>query len=673
MRPRLSLLGPLLLPFLCGLAACGADGGGAPDLSSGDKDGGVVPETPPEKPPAPNLGNLSGVWEIEGTDARGPYTGFAEIRTVSDELRYYRSVKYTGVVVEGDRDLHWALTGKARGDVNAYLDADVELDNRAFVRKRGALERKITDPTVTLACAIYFKQGSPTSTCKGGPFDLKDTWKNRTAAGAQPLVVVDRTIRNSEDAPSSATRNFYFNTYASYHALPEVYAFSADAAFQAAVHGHWIDKGDFDFYRANKNAVRVVNKAIDDISTQEALIRANAYRSTLGEKAAGFDAELETDFVHPATGMVLDGAPEGQAKEPHYSAALWTGVYFASQIYRWQVTGEANALANAEKTLDGILKLQEVTDGDWTQFARAIRPTKNDPTGGWHTGTGAFSAYEWLEGGNNDMMKGLYIAYALGYEALCGAGGTHAALCGRIRVNAKHLADDASANIDRGNAALDSAWLTAYVSTDTVEKAKYTADAVAEWTKPTGKAAVLANVNLYNYGLGADWSGLHLGFVGHLFHQVLASSLDLNGDAKATYRQALQSTWDNGLSRHRLPLWGLLQQAYGTSPQAVEPKDDTLWRMREMPFPKPIVDVDHRVSPTFVLSPYPSLPWKNDWTTTDRTQALRTVPLFEEALDINRFRLELKFRGEQTTRMPGFEYLVAYWFGRKANVLGAAD
>lgn len=654
------------------LAACAGDGREG-SLDGPKNDGTELPAEEPPKAEAPNLGNLAGVWEITGTDARGAYTGFAEIRTEGSELRYYRTVQYTGATELG-RDLHWAFTGPARGDVNAYLDADVELDNRGFIAKKGTLERKVTDAVKTLACAIYFKQGAPTSTCKGGGLDLADTWTNRKPTSAEPVVVVDRALRDSENAPSSGTRSSLFTQYQSFHALPAVVNFTAFSAFQTAVHGHWVDKGDFSFYRANKNAVRVVNKTIDEISVQEAAVRASAFAPTLAEKAAGYDAEEETDFLHPVTGMLLDGAPDGQAKEPHFSAALWTGVYFASQIYRWQVTSEPKALANAVKALDGILMLQEVT-GDWTQFARAIRPAKGDLTNGWKAGAGALSSLEWLEGGNNDMMKGLYLAYALGNEALCGPGGTHAALCARIRINAKHLSDDVG--VDRGNDELDSAWLTAVVSTDPGTKATYTTKANTEWNKisvpPTGRAAAALNVNLYTYGAGADWSGLHLAFVSHLFHQILASSVDLSGDAKSTYRTAIQSTYDNGLARHRLPLWGLLQAAHGTQAATAETKDDVAWRMREMPFPKPLIEVDHRVSPTFVLSPYPSLPWKFDWTTTDRTQGLRTVPLFEEALDVYRFRTELKYRGTLTVRTPAPEYLVGYWFGRKMGVIAAAD
>jgi hypothetical protein len=350
----------------------------------------------------------------------------------------------------------------------------------------------------------------------------------------------------------------------------------------------------------------------------------------------------------------------------HFSAALWTGIYVASQIYRYQATGEAKAKANVLKSLDGILKLQEVT-GNWSMFARAIRPATGDTTGGWHTGAGALSNLEWLEGGNNDMMKGLYISYVLGHELLCKAPGNETT-CARIRTNAKHLADDV--NVDRGSDDLDSAWLTAVVTNDPIAKITYQGKANAAWiaTKPV----VEANTRLYEQGT-ADWSGLNLGFVGSVFHMSLAQGFDVGGNGKATFRKVIQDTWSN-LRQQRLPLWNLLHAVYGTSGPDATTAQDVVWRLRELPFPKPTIKVDHRIRPDFCLSPYPSLPWKNDWTTTDRSQALNSVPLFEEALDIYRFRLEMKYVGDsRAAKPPAPEYLIAYWFGRKHGQLAATD
>jgi hypothetical protein len=161
-------------------------------------------------------------------------------------------------------------------------------------------------------------------------------------------------------------------------------------------------------------------------------------------------------------------------------------------------------------------------------------------------------------------------------------------------------------------------------------------------------------------------------FVGGIFHGMLAEKWNVGGDAKTSYKAQVDATFKT-FAQQRLPLWNLIVGAYGSGPDAAA-TDDAKWRLREMPFPKPMQEVDLRIRPDFSLSPYPSLPWKNDWTTTDRTQALRTMPLFAEGLDLYRFRLGLVYRGgSETIKPPAPEYLLAYWFGRRFGLISAAD
>lgn len=667
---------PLFMVLGLSMIACGSDGSrdgygdgsGAPTGDESASGGAKPPGSPGGGPQGPGelAKDLVGVWKVTGKDARGSYHGQAEVRAEGGKLLFARTVQYDGLKVEDGRELHWAFAGTAKGDTTKEITIDVALDNRGFIVERGGLERKATDAPVAVTGKVKLEAGQGTGSWSGTGISGDETWTARVPSAAAPLFTVDRTIVPAHAPPSAVVKSGLFATYGTYHAMPIVQPYVGRADFAAAVHGHVIDKTDFAFYRANKNALRVIGKSIDAISLGEALNRANAYRMTLAEKAAGFDGETQKEFIDPKTGMLLDAAPVGQQKEVHFSAALWTGIYVASQIYRFQATGDAGAKANVLKSLDGMLKLQEVT-GDWSQFARAIRSATGTLQAGWHTGAGALASLEWLEGGNNDMMKGLYVSYVLGHDLLCKAPG-HEALCARIRTNAKHLADDV--NVDRGSDELDSSWLAAVVAGDPITKLTYQSKAQAAWV--VSKPVLEANTRLYEQGT-ADWSGLNLGFVGHVFHMALADSYDVGGNGKATFRKIIQDTWSN-LRQQRLPLWNLLHAAYGTSGPDAAAADDVAWRLREHPFPKATIKVDHRVRPDFSMSPYPSLPWKNDWTTTDRTQALNSVPLFEEALDIYRFRLEMKYQGDsRAARPPAPEYLVAYWFGRQRGLIAATE
>ena len=660
--------------FSAAVGGCGSDGssGDATNETAGtnptgsDRNAGTSSGQNANDPATgePIAKELTGVWTVSGQDARGAYQGQAEIRPAAGKLQVIRSIRYDDVKVEDGRTLHWTFTGEASGDVQKELALDVTLDSRGFIAKRGTLERKLSDAPVKVSGKVILESGKAKATYGGPGITGDETWEKRTPNGAEPIFAPARVVVPGHDPPTALIKQSLWAAYSSFRALPDVKPYVGRPEFEAAIHGHIVDTTDFAFHRVNPDAIRVVNKVVDAISTQEAQLRADAYRKTLAEKAAGFDAEIETEFVHPTTGMLLDAAPAGQPKQVHFSAALWTGVYMASQVYRFEVTGDPKAKANAVKALDGILKLQEVT-GNWKVFARAIRPKTGSVGGGWHAGAGALSNLEWLEGGNNDMMKGLYIAYVLGHRMLCQSGSDP--ICARIRTNAKHLSDDVSS--DRGADELDSSWLAAVVSNDLVGKLQYQAKAEAAWT--ASKIVITNNTTLYEQGT-ADWSGLNLGFVGSVFHMLLAEKLDLGGDAKTSFRGVINDSFDN-LKRQRLPLWNLLGTVYSGQPTNKAVIDDVLWRLREMPFPKPTVHVDHRIHPEFCLSPYPSLPWKNDWTTTDRTQALRSVPLFEEALDIYRFRTEMQYDGVTPAKPPAPEYLIAYWFGRKHGLIPASE
>lgn len=661
MSASMKMLGGIFGAFwLASMVACGSDpaaddaadrGGGTGSSSSGGSGSAAGGSSSGTAPSAPTL---LGRWQVAGHDARGAYTGQVDL----SESSFVRSVQYTGVTVEGDRELHWAWIGTANGDPAGTMTAQVELDDRGFVVQRGELVRTAEGAPVVLEVSIHLDGASAQATYADGT----ETWSERVDRPETPLVAIDRHVVDAHDPPSGATKQASFASFASFQALPEVQPYVDRPEFQAAVHGHFVDTTDLTFYREHPNALRVINKHVDAISLQETLSRANAFRKTLREKAQGFDQEIESEFLDPATGMLLDGAPAGEPKLPHFSAALWTGTYLASQIYRFEVTGEAQAKSNAEKALDGLLKLQEVT-GDFTQFARAIHVRGETLTEGWLAGAGELSNLEWMPGGNNDMMKGLYVGYLLGNDTFCKSAG-YESLCARLKSNVKHLANDVSS--DRGNDELDSNWLVASTLAP-LDALSYRGKAEAAW--PASKVVVQNTPVMYEQGI-ADWSGLNLGFVSGVFHMTLAEHLDLGGDAADTYRASIEDGY-GALSRQRLPLWDLLHGAYGQ--QSAAAVEDAVARLREMPFPKSVQTVDHRVSPAFCLSPYPSLPWKNDWTTTDRTQPLRTVPLFEEAHDIYRFRTYVDWRGAMTARPPAPEYLLAYWFGRKHALIAETD
>ncbi len=206
---------------------------------------------------------------------------------------------------------------------------------------------------------------------------------------------------------------------------------------------------------------------------------------------------------------------------PSGDGALWTGTWVAAQAFKYEVTGDPQALANVAKSIDPILRLQEIT-GDPATFARTLRAATGNPTGGWNAGTGPHAHLEWQEGGNNDMYKGLLYGYLTAYRVLCDGVTGYEATCTRIRANARTLADDIGV-AQNGLNGLSSAWLAAYVTGE----ASYRIEAETSWAAQQG-VIEQGNVMIYEQGI-ADWSGTHLNVVQFTALKLLSEELPLLG------------------------------------------------------------------------------------------------------------------------------------------------
>ena len=172
----------------------------------------------------------------------------------------------------------------------------------------------------------------------------------------------------------------------------------------------------------------------------------------------------------------------------------------------------------------------------------------------------------------------------------------------------------------------------------------------------------------------ADWSGTHLGFVQFVGLSLLSDRAPLPAtDTKTSLAKGVGTMRDE-FQVFRMGLWSVLFAKQAVNPSPID-ADDARWRLREIAAPKTPLDVDHRVGTGFVMSPYPSAPWKNDWTTNDRTSSLHGYPDFEMALDVYAWREGLfDYARDTSARMsPGADYLHAYWLGRFLGLFDATE
>jgi hypothetical protein len=574
------------------------------------------------------------------------------------------------VQVEGGRSLSWVWEGTAARASDGALTVSVLLQKADFVKSRGALVRTAADAQPVVLSGRFTVGGAGlTGSFTGPEVQATEAWASRLPSGAAPIFARDVVELPTHGELSAAEKRTRFEAFSSYHELPEVKPYVSHPLFQAAIHTAIVDKTDFDFYQKHPMALRVVGKVVDPISLQETLARANAYRWTLAGKAAYYDDDTAKNFVDPATGMILAARVNGVGI-PSNDSALWTGAWIASQAYRYQITASPEALSNVVKSVNALMTLVEIT-GDPKTFARTLRaPTGQPPVPPWHAGVGLYAGLEWKEGGNNDMFKGVMYGLITAHTVLCDPPTGHDFECQRIKNNAKHIADDLEEANPNGQNRLAAQWFAAYLT----HSFKYILSATTQWNIQS-EVLNQGNVTMvYSKGT-ADWSGTHLGFVGYNYFGILASRYELKGiDSGSTLRHGIENI-NTEFSKTRMGLWSVAFATMGTQPHP-EAAENARWRLRELPAPKTQLNVDHRINDAYVMSPFPVLPWKNDWTTSDRTQSLRMYPLFESSTyaEYSWSRSPLDYKVDTTfIGYPGVDFSLAYWFGRAKQVLSAEE
>ncbi len=145
---------------------------------------------------------------------------------------------------------------------------------------------------------------------------------------------------------------------------------------------------------------------------------------TLEEKANHFDALADKYYVRNEGYSVSRklrkyGDMESGWLPNSDNDGLFTGLYCASQCFRYKVTGNEKAKANAKRAVEAMIKLTEVT-GRPGFTARATRYAHEE-----NYGTGAREEWhpcenipdcEWLGETSSDEMTGHYFAYGIYFD-----------------------------------------------------------------------------------------------------------------------------------------------------------------------------------------------------------------------------------------------------------------
>jgi len=142
---------------------------------------------------------------------------------------------------------------------------------------------------------------------------------------------------------------------------------------------------------------------------------------TLLRKADLFEQRIR--LRHDRYGLVADstlreaGNLASNQLDPSDNDGLWTAMYAAAECFRYAVTKSPQALANARKSVEAVLLLEQITGRPGLPARSYIR--KGDwrgPGGTWHWSPDG--QYEWKGDTSSDEIVGHYFLFAVAWDLL---------------------------------------------------------------------------------------------------------------------------------------------------------------------------------------------------------------------------------------------------------------
>jgi hypothetical protein len=160
---------------------------------------------------------------------------------------------------------------------------------------------------------------------------------------------------------------------------------------------------------------------------------------TLAQKAEFFEKRIRAR--HDRYGLVADsslrvaGDPASNQLHDNDNDGLWTAMYAAAECFRYAVTKSPEALANARKSIEAVLFLEEVAGRRGFPARSYVRKGDPMPRGGeWHWTTD--SQYYWKGDTSSDEIVGHFFVFSIAYDLL-----PDADLKRRIAETAKRIMD----------------------------------------------------------------------------------------------------------------------------------------------------------------------------------------------------------------------------------------
>jgi hypothetical protein len=614
-----------------------------------------------------------GVYQVVGHDVqRGAYRGRVELRWSGADYAFLREVEYTAFAHSG-RPVSTVWSGRAV-DTPQGLSVLVSLDRMGWASRGAGITRTAADgvPLVVSGAFTVPPGGADLAgsyPAQGAGFAARnEAWTYAGPTGVQPIWLDERRVIPTHDPQGAVTRRLMDLLFSPFHATTWVQPYVGRSEFQAGVHFFVHDRTDFSLHQARPDLLRVIGRLVDPLSLAEAAVKADAFGKTLVQKAVEADRDLPGRYLDAG---FLSGRLPGGGFMADGDSAEWTGNYAWSQALRYRTTGEPAALANLEHVLQALVDCVDIV-GQPGEFGRALRQvTGPAPLGPlWHRGQGRFAGVEWLEGGNNDMLKG-YLAAGVG--ALDALPPGHR-LQGELARVLAQLADHSPVVQDGKFNELMCNGVVSAVQGPGRHRDRYRHIS----RNPFLQLYTVAIAAGFHYQGISDWSGAQLELTTLMIMTRLAEHhgarwvglVNRLGIRRAARRQA----------RARRPIHVIAAAGLAALPRPWAPydPDDAVWVLREMPYPRPLLDQQRSLRADWCLSRWPELFWKFDWIQArNRAQGHVGAALFEENLSNywwknNPFGGLAGNGGGGVDWSPG-DYLLAYWLARAYGVIGPND
>lgn len=652
------------------------------------------------------------VYSLQGNhSARGAFHGELELRVdgkgMLDATRVatFDQERYEGLKVQEVWTGHGYVNDDGSADVRFELkQADILLSVDGVSRARDLFGKKlVVDYHVDLRSgAITVSSGDRVESLSG----------EARSAGVEPLWVNKRRnlVSKGDSHPvigKLSVDTLFAPTIKKYREDAFTAPYLQRPEFVSQNQYEIFDPTDFEFLRAHPDTIRVVNKVVDSISLQESVLRHDAYAPTLLEKARFFDQAMLDYHLNEYGLLVIAGVnSKGQleGQSANGDGGLWSGMYAGAQAMRWLVTHEPEAMANFKRALKGLMLLMDIT-GNEKEFARTAVPMipGETLTGVWRQGVAPYQHIKYIEGGNNDMIKGILHGFAWAFEILPEGD----PVLNEVKAHAPRLLKLGPANSAQH---FRNRFHSLGLSALSTKERKYLLPFTIMYNEIVSTADIAQVDRGFYYGGIADWSGINLGNVSRVTEVLIAKNVALKLSlGNSTYdtifgvaaakprilknaRENIAGTWGTYASL-RLAYLTIAADAFAFRDDGIKgtavtkfthselfpgAREQAIWMLREIPISRAghVISYDRTATPEWCPSAWPLRPWKEfseNEPFASHYQGAYQYPIFEgEAfMSDNYWTNHFGFSGGGYTagQHGRVDYLHAYWMARLSGLV----